>query len=166
MFPGGPGIPSAPLRPGRPGGPWEETEDSYGETPTCSGLSDSHSKQRTVLTNSPGSPRGPTGPVTPGGPGSPCAHKQKTQKAGWVWQNLFDCKLPFLYLKSLQLHLCLSHMQNSFLSDYWRKMCFKLHVVQQNLLTSGPGGPYGPVICVPCRNVSHIRFSMWCLIKV
>lgn len=39
MFPGGPGIPSAPLRPGRPGGPWEETEeDSYGEAPTCGGL--------------------------------------------------------------------------------------------------------------------------------
>lgn len=31
----------------------------------------------------------------------------------------------------------------------------KLHVMQENWLTSGPGGPYGPVISVPCGDISQ-----------
>lgn len=42
----------------------------------------------------------------------------------------------------------------------------KLDVVWQIVLTSGPGGPYGPAICVPCRNVVKVHFFLMCLAEL
>lgn len=36
-------------------------------------------------------------------------------------------------------------------------MCFKLHVMLQISLTSGPAGPCDPVICVPCKNFTEMN---------
>lgn len=77
----------------------------------------SHSKQRTILTSSPGSPRGPTGPVIPGGPASPCTHAQKKL-------SLMELQASISYLKSLQLCLPSPHAKQA--PSFFNKNVFQV----------------------------------------